>query len=609
MNNLVKAALSLLMSFSILSGTDTKDVATIAEPVTGTFTTAAMNVDGLPAKIVVDINPDGPDKEGTTKISQKIATKGWDVIGVSEDFNFHHELMTSLYDNYNCGTHRGGVSITNTNTDGLNLIYKNTIQVEGEKCIPWKVKYSTGFLGTGNGADKLVDKGYRFYQVTVAEGVTIDYYILHMDAASDPEDIAAREAELDQLVEAIKASNNKNPIIVMGDTNCRYTREKLEEKFINTINADSRFTINDCWIEKCKNGVYPTYGSESLMVGTLGYVEGEIVDKIFYINNTDSDVTLTLNSFKVDTDFNDVDGTPLADHYPVVSEFTYTKQVASHTHSYNPVVTNPTCTQKGYTTYTCECGDSYVSDEIDALGHDYKVTVEDSTCTKEGLKTYVCTRCQDSYTENITMKEHSYKATVTAPTCTNQGYTTHTCNTCNDSYKDTYTAALGHDYVDGFCSRCNEKDPNYLQSTASKVLGEEVTEFNSNKKYSIIFEGSTGKYSLNTDLTNTKVNDIQLSDNQIWNISEENGTIHIYIEVNGVKQYLKPNKFVGYGYNLTLSTTPYNWKKQVTTSGLKVYGTLGLSTNKQYLRYYNAKYGWLAAGSSKQAPIHIYEVK
>ena len=39
-------------------------------------------------------------------------------------------------------------------------------------------------------------------------------------------------------------------------------------------------------------------------------------------------------------------------------------------HDYKTVVTEPTCTDKGYTTYTCSvCGDSYVADEVAALGH------------------------------------------------------------------------------------------------------------------------------------------------------------------------------------------------------------------------------------------------
>ena len=43
--------------------------------------------------------------------------------------------------------------------------------------------------------------------------------------------------------------------------------------------------------------------------------------------------------------------------------------VEEHTHAYESVVTAPTCTEKGYTTYTCACGDSYVDDYVDATGH------------------------------------------------------------------------------------------------------------------------------------------------------------------------------------------------------------------------------------------------
>ena len=40
-----------------------------------------------------------------------------------------------------------------------------------------------------------------------------------------------------------------------------------------------------------------------------------------------------------------------------------------HTHSYTAVVTEPTETDGGYTTYTCDCGDSYVSDYTQMLGY------------------------------------------------------------------------------------------------------------------------------------------------------------------------------------------------------------------------------------------------
>ncbi len=43
-----------------------------------------------------------------------------------------------------------------------------------------------------------------------------------------------------------------------------------------------------------------------------------------------------------------------------------------HTHSYEATVTAPTCEAGGYTTYTCPCGDSYVAEEVAALGHRYE---------------------------------------------------------------------------------------------------------------------------------------------------------------------------------------------------------------------------------------------
>jgi hypothetical protein len=50
---------------------------------------------------------------------------------------------------------------------------------------------------------------------------------------------------------------------------------------------------------------------------------------------------------------------------------------AEHTHSYNSEVTAPTCTEAGFTTYTCACGDTYTEPGEAATGHTYA----DATCT------------------------------------------------------------------------------------------------------------------------------------------------------------------------------------------------------------------------------------
>ena len=58
-----------------------------------------------------------------------------------------------------------------------------------------------------------------------------------------------------------------------------------------------------------------------------------------------------------------------------------------HTHTYEPVVTAPTCTTDGFTTHTCACGDSYTDSEVAKLGHvDENLDVE---CDREGCTSKV----------------------------------------------------------------------------------------------------------------------------------------------------------------------------------------------------------------------------
>ena len=53
--------------------------------------------------------------------------------------------------------------------------------------------------------------------------------------------------------------------------------------------------------------------------------------------------------------------------------------VAVHTHKYNAVVTAPDCENKGYTTFTCECGDAYIDDYVDVAGHAFGDWVADGS--------------------------------------------------------------------------------------------------------------------------------------------------------------------------------------------------------------------------------------
>ena len=307
-----------------------------------TFTAACLNVDGLPptvraAGVVnVKLNPEGPQETGTLQMSKLVSQKGWDFFGVSENFNYNDQLMSEIGGIYNTGTYRGAIpsSVTNVvpylagnkwfDTDGLNLLWRSNISVSDEAWYLWNKRNGI----TEDGADQLIAKGFRYYTVRIAAGLEVDVYILHMDAETTPADNEAREIQMTQLVDMILASDNKRPIIIMGDTNCRYTRDNLKGLMFERIKADERFDIHDPWIDFPRGGVMPTLGAGSIMVpghfdGTNheAFQTGEVVDKIFYINNTDASAKLTAKSYLHDTDFTWPDGSEISDHYPIVIEF------------------------------------------------------------------------------------------------------------------------------------------------------------------------------------------------------------------------------------------------------------------------------------------------
>lgn len=118
----------------------------------------------------------------------------------------------------------------------------------------------------------------------------------------------------------------------------------------------------------------------------------------------------------------------------------------------------------------------------DALGHDYVADVTEPTCTEQGYTTYTCTRCGETFTDNYTeAKGHSYEAEVSAPTCLEEGFTTYTCADCGNSYVADHTEALGHEWDEGavliapdctnegltdhHCIRC---DYHYIEQTPAK---------------------------------------------------------------------------------------------------------------------------------------------
>lgn len=82
-----------------------------------------------------------------------------------------------------------------------------------------------------------------------------------------------------------------------------------------------------------------------------------------------------------------------------------------------------TCTEQGYTVYTCaNCGDSYTDNFVAAKGHTFQDIIVPATCTHKGYVTHFCTTCGYEYSDSfVDEKGHSYMDEVVAPTCTEPG--------------------------------------------------------------------------------------------------------------------------------------------------------------------------------------------
>lgn len=116
---------------------------------------------------------------------------------------------------------------------------------------------------------------------------------------------------------------------------------------------------------------------------------------------------------------------------PTETESTDTETI--HAHNYTSKVINPTCTEGGYTTFICDCGDTYTADQTNATGHNYSEKVSAPTCTDTGYTTYTCSVCGDSYTGNETNATgHSWGSwkITKEPTITTEGTKQRTCKSC-----------------------------------------------------------------------------------------------------------------------------------------------------------------------------------
>lgn len=132
-----------------------------------------------------------------------------------------------------------------------------------------------------------------------------------------------------------------------------------------------------------------------------------------------------------------------------------------HRHAYTEALTAPTCTEGGYTTFTCQCGDSYTGNYVP-------------------------------------MAKHDFQDTVTAATYITQGYTHHICRVCGheqtDSYtqppKDVVSSLASKDYLEPFSefSRARKANPEFVMIHFSSAVVLKPTDPYNMKRNRKIFE-------------------------------------------------------------------------------------------------------------------------
>ncbi|KAG6844206.1 hypothetical protein H0H87_008913, partial [Tephrocybe sp. NHM501043] len=238
----------------------------------------------------------------------------YNIVHVQEDFNYHAILYPSDTHAHRTPT-SGGVPFGS----GLNTLSD----------FPFidltRIKWDDCSLGSG---DCLTPKGFTFMRVRVSDRLWIDFYNLHADAGVDPGDLTARQSNLAQVSSYIQAHSIGMPVVVMGDTNTRYTRAVDSESLHSLIDVNG---LTDAWVSSIRGGSYPAEGADVLLCDfpfpagtTRTQMDAcEVVDKIFVrSSSTVSFASLTFHN--ENNAFVDSESEPLSDHYPITATISWT---------------------------------------------------------------------------------------------------------------------------------------------------------------------------------------------------------------------------------------------------------------------------------------------
>jgi len=149
-------------------------------------------------------------------------------------------------------------------------------------------------------ADCLATKGFSIARTTLAPGVEVDVYNLHMEAGGDPQDHVLRDAGVTQLVAEMNGYSAGRAIIIGGDFNLNTNNEPQRTQYLRLL---AEAGLQDaCAALSC-----PSPGR---------------IDKFAF--RSGGGVTLSALSWRFETDvFADPQGEPLSDHDALAVRFAW----------------------------------------------------------------------------------------------------------------------------------------------------------------------------------------------------------------------------------------------------------------------------------------------
>jgi endonuclease/exonuclease/phosphatase family metal-dependent hydrolase len=265
-----------------------------------TFKVLSLNVAGLPA-ILSSSNP-----TTNTRLMSPLLNN-YDLVSVQEDFAYHNDLISKVTLPYLTPT-SGNVPLG----DGMNFMSRFPLY----ETTRYKWKDSHGVIT--DGADQMTPKGILYSSMELEPGYFVDVYDIHADADIDNASLEARRSNMIQLANLINERSTGKAVIVIGDTNSRYTRagDNFEDAVVKKCG------LTDAWIQLIRNGSIPQDGDALMDTAHRNGPNNEVVDKIWYRNG--KSVNLSATSYALlEKEFTDASGNQLSDHYPITTTFKY----------------------------------------------------------------------------------------------------------------------------------------------------------------------------------------------------------------------------------------------------------------------------------------------